>query len=198
MGLAISHMDGETPLDEDEKEGLLNTTIATRGELNEFEQRNIEQAVLWSLNRSFKPEIIFSEAFIKELHIRMYGDVWSWAGKFRKTNKNIGVDKWQIQADLKTLLDDVAYWYAKNVYTPDEMTIRFKHRVVQIHCFANGNGRHSRLLADIVISKLFKLPVYSWGAANFVDNISTRSEYLAAIKAADNGFIRPLVDFARS
>jgi Fic-DOC domain mobile mystery protein B len=198
MGLELPYTDGQTPLDEDEKEGLLIPTVSTRAELDEFEQQNIEQAVLWTLNRSFKSDTIFSEAFIKDVHKRMYGDVWSWAGQFRKTNKNIGEDKWQIPIYLRNLLDDARHWIANNTREPNELTIDFKHRLVKIHCFPNGNGRHSRLMADIIISKLYKLPVYSWGAANLVKHGDTRAAYLTAIKAADNGDLRPLMNFARS
>ncbi len=164
MGLDLDYIDGQTPLDEDEKEGLLIPTIATRGELDEFEQQNIEQAVQWTLTRNFRQQAIFTEAFVRDLHKRMYGKVWAWAGEFRKTNKNIGVDKWQIPVELKTLLDDVNYWAEHNTYLPEEIAVRFKHRIVSIHCFPNGNGRHSRLMADIIIEKIYKQPLFSWGA----------------------------------
>lgn len=198
MGLNIEYIEGQTPLDEDEKEGLLIPTIATRGELDEFEQQNIEQAILWSLNRSFKADTIFTEAFVANLHKRMYGNVWKWAGTFRKSKKNIGVDKWQIPTELKMLLDDVKYWYENKTFSPDELTIRFKHRLVSIHCFPNGNGRHSRLIADILIEKIFKLPHYTWGSSTLVKQGVQRSTYLNAIKAADKGEIQPLINFARS
>ena len=100
MGLEIEYIDGQTPLDEDEKEGLLIPAIATRGELDEFEQQNIEQAVQWTLKHSFKEEEVFTEPFIKEVHKKMYSDVWAWAGRFRRTNKNIGVDKQSISVEL--------------------------------------------------------------------------------------------------
>ena len=198
MGLDLDYTDGQTPLDEDEKEGLLIPSIATRGELDEFEQQNIEQAIAWSLSRSFKAENVFTEDFVKAVHKRMYGNVWVWAGEYRHTNKNIGIDKWHIPTGLRNLLDDVKYWYANNTYSPDEITIRFKHRLVSIHCFANGNGRHSRLLADIVIEKIFKLPHYTWGAANLVKQGDQRTAYLNAIRAADKGNIQPLINFARA
>ncbi len=197
MGLDLDYIEGQTPLDEDEKEGLLIPTITTRGELDEFEQQNIEQAVLWILSRSFKANTVFTENFIKALHKRMYGNVWAWAGEFRKTNKNIGVDKWQIPTELKYLLDDAKFWYANKTYNPDELAIRFKHRLVSIHCFPNGNGRHSRLMADIVNEKIFKQPVFTWGAANLIEQGDTRKAYLSAIKAADKENIQPLISFAR-
>jgi Fic-DOC domain mobile mystery protein B len=198
MGLDIDYIDGQTSLDEDEKEVLLIPTIATRAELNEFEQQNIEQAIAWSMGRSFKTNNVFAENFIKSVHKRMYGNVWAWAGEFRHTNKNIGVDKWLIPIELKTLLDDVKYWYTNGIYSPDECTIRFKHRLVSIHCFPNGNGRHSRLMADIVIEKIFKRPLYTWGTANLKEQNDPRAAYLKAIKAADAGDINPLIDFARA
>jgi Fic-DOC domain mobile mystery protein B len=198
MGLDFDYIDGQTPLDEEEKDGLLIPTIATRGELDEFEQQNIEQAVQWTLGRSFKREVIFTEDFIRTLHKRMYADVWAWAGEFRKTNKNIGVDKWQIPSDLKYLLDDAKYWHENNTYPPDEIAVRFKHRIVSIHCFPNGNGRHSRLMADIIIEKIYKQPVFSWGAANLSSEGDTRTAYLKAVKTADKGDYSLLLAFARS
>ena len=198
MGLDLDYIDGQTPLDEEEKGGLLIPTIATRGELDEFEQQNIEQAVQWTLGRSFKPEVLFTENFVRTVHKRMYADVWAWAGEFRKTNKNIGVDKWQIPSDLKYLLDDVKYWHENNTYPPDEIAVRFKHRIVSIHCFANGNGRHSRLIADIIIEKIYKQPVFSWGAANLSSDEDTLTAYLKAVKTADKGDYSLLLAFARS
>lgn len=198
MGLDEGYNDGQTPLDEEEKEELLIPTIATRGELNEFEQQNIEQAVQWTLGRSFKPDILFTEDFVRIVHKRMYAEVWAWAGEFRKTNKNIGVDKWQIPTELRYLLGDVRYWHENNTYPPDEIALRFKHRIVSIHCFANGNGRHSRLMADIIIEKIYNLPVFTWGTANLSNESNTRAAYLKAVKAADQGDYSLLLDFARS
>jgi Fic-DOC domain mobile mystery protein B len=195
--MEFNYINGQTPLEEEEKEGLLIPTVATHGELNEFEQQNIEQAVLWLLSRPFKADEAFTENFIRGLHKRMYGNVWAWAGNFRKTNKNIGVDKWEISTALKTLLDDAKFWYTHNIYSADETTIRFKHRLVSIHCFPNGNGRHSRLMADIIIEKIFKQPMYTWGASNEVKQRDMRTAYLRAIKAADNGDVEPLIHFAR-
>jgi len=198
MGLEPEYIEGQTPLNEEEKEGLLIQTIATRAELDEFEQQNIEQAVFWSLGRNFKMDSMFTETFVRALHQRMYGEIWAWAGDFRKSNKNIGVDKWQIQTELRSLLNDTLYWHAQNTFSPEEMTLRFKHRLVSIHCFTNGNGRHSRLMADIIIDKIYKQPVFTWGAANLVKQGDIRTSYLKALKAADRGDMEPLIIFARS
>ena len=198
MGLDLEYLDGQTPLDEDEKEGLLIKSIATRGELDEFEQQNIEQAIEWTLRRSFKAEAIFTEEFIRGVHKRMYAGVWRLAGDFRRTNKNIGVDKWQIPTELRYLLDDAKFWLTNNTYDAEEIAVRFKHRIVSIHCFANGNGRHSRLMADIIIEKIFKQPVFTWGAAKLVKQGDTRTAYLKAIRAADAGDVKPLIRFSRS
>ncbi|HRP56903.1 mobile mystery protein B [Agriterribacter sp.] len=198
MGLDVDYIDGQTPLDEEEKEGLLIPAIATRGELDEFEQQNIEQAVQWTLGRSFKPDTVFTEDFVRTVHKRMYADVWAWAGEFRKTNKSIGTDKWQIPTELRHLLDDVRYWHEHSTYPPDEIAVRFKHRIVSIHCFANGNGRHSRLMADIIIEKIYRQPVFTWGTAKLSGQGDARATYLRAVKAADKGDYRLLMAFARS
>jgi len=198
MGLELKYEEGQTLLEEEEKEGILVPTIATRGELDEFEQYNIEQAIFWSMGRRFRSDLVFTEKFVQTVHQQMYGLVWGWAGEFRKTNKNIGVDKWQIATELKYLLDDGAFWHTHTTYVPDELALRFKHRLVSIHCFPNGNGRHSRLMADIIISNLYQQPVFSWGAAGLTRKGEARSAYLAALKAADAGNIQPLLQFARS
>lgn len=198
MGLILTYNDGQTPLDEDEKDGLKIKSISTRGELDEFEQQNIEDAIQWSLSRKFKLEQILTESFIQELHKRMYGSVWNWAGEYRKTNKNIGVDKYEIPLHLRNLLDDTKYWQVQNVYEPDELAIRFKHKLVSIHCFPNGNGRHSRMIADIIIERVYQLPVFSWGSKTSFDENDSREKYLTAIRKADKGDFLLLLEFARS
>ena len=198
MGLNLGYINEQTPLDEDEKDGLLIPTIATHGELDEFEQQNIEEAIQWILTRSLKAKTILTEQFFRSLHKRMYGNVWAWAGNFRKTNKNLGVDKWQIPTALKALLEDTLFWVEHDTFTPDEIAVRFKHRIVSIHCFPNGNGRHSRLIADVIVDKIYKLPVFSWGAENLVKQSDTRRNYLKAVKEADKNNYEPLLSFARS
>lgn len=198
MGLDISTSDGQTPLDDDEKTGLLIPTITTRGELDEFEQLNIEEAMQWVLGKSFSTETILSEHFIRQLHQRMFGTVWNWAGDFRTTNKNIGVDKWQIPSDLRNLCGDALYWIEHATYPPDEIAIRFKHRLVSIHCFPNGNGRHSRLMADVIVQHLFKRQVFSWGMNRPFETIDVRTTYIRSLRMADEGLIAPLLEFARS
>jgi len=198
MGLSLDYISGQTPLDEDEKEGLLIPSISSRSELDEFEQLNIEEAIQWTLGKQFKPETILSKQFVCNLHKRMFGNVWGWAGKFRKTDKNLGIDKWQIPMALKTLCDDTLVWVGNATYSPDEIAVRFKHRIVSIHCFSNGNGRHSRLMADIIIEKIYQKPVFSWGANNLTKPGSSRAIYLQAVKEADKGDYGLLLEFARS
>lgn len=197
MGLDIEYIEGQTPLDEDEKEGLLIKSITTRGELDEFEQFNIEKAIEWTLGKKWNSNYILSEVFVKELHRKMFSEVWSWAGEYRKTNKNIGVDKHKIGISLKQLIDDSKYWLENKTYSNDEMAIRFKLRIVQIHCFPNGNGRHSRLIADIIVNHVFGKPIFTWSSANLNKKGEARSNYMKAIKAGDNGDIKPLLEFAR-
>lgn len=200
MGLNIEYEDGQTPLDEDEKDGLLISAITTRGELDELEQRNIEEAVRWTIERrkKFTADEILGEGFICELHIKMLSGVWEWAGAFRKSNKNIGVDKYQIAMELRILIDNCKYWVAHNTFSPDEIAIRFKHGIVSIHCFSNGNGRHSRLMADIIIEKIFGGEVFTWGDNNQLSTGEYRAKYLAALRQADKGDFAPLIEFARS
>lgn len=198
MGLDTGLIDGQTPLDEEETDGLLIPMVTTRWELDEFEQQNIEQAIKWTMGRRFKKDQILTEDFLKLVHRKMFGEVWAWAGQFRKSNKNIGVDRYDIATELRKLLGDCAFWVDNEVYLPDEAAIRFKHRIVQIHCFPNGNGRHSRMMGDLIIEKIFNRSPFTWGGhGDLARTGEVRRNYLSAIKVADNGNITPLLDFAR-
>lgn len=198
MGLILNYNEGQTPINEDEKKDLLIKSITTQSELDEFEQLNIEKAVEWIISTKFNPVDILTEQFIKELHKKMHSDVWKWAGKFRMSEKNFGVDCVKISIELKYLLDDTKYWIENKTYPADEIAIRFKHRLVSIHCFPNGNGRHSRLMADIIIESIFDKQIFSWQNSNMVKPNETRKKYIKAIKEADNGNIISLIEFARS
>jgi Fic-DOC domain mobile mystery protein B len=197
MGLDLNYTDGQTPIDEDEKHGLLVATVSTKAELDEFEQLNIEEAIQWLNGKKFKRTEVLSQQFIRMLHRRMFGSVWSWAGTFRNTNKNIGVDKFGIAASLKMLCDDADYWIEHEVFPPDEIAVRFKHRLVSIHCFPNGNGRHSRLMADVIIENVLGRPHFSWGSKALSQG-NARVDYIDAIRMADQGNLVRLVQFSRS
>ncbi len=198
MGLNLEYIKGQSPIDEDEKEGLRIKTISTRGELNEFEQSDIEKAIEWSMKRKYSYNKILTVGFIKEVHKKMFSEVWEWAGIFRKTNKNIGTDKFYIEQELIVLLDDCKFWIENKTYGKDETAIRFKHRLVKIHPFPNGNGRHSRLCADILISHALNKPVFTWGGKDLGKQGETRTKYLSAIYQADQKKIESLIAFARS
>lgn len=200
MGLNLDYSLGQTPLDEEESKGLRIPSISTKGELDEFEQKNIEEAVLWTVGTKIKVDKLFSESFIKSLHKRMYGEVWKWAGKFRQSEKNIGIQSWRIPTELRVLLEDAKFWIENETYPADEIAIRFKHRIVSIHSFPNGNGRHSRLMADLIIEKIFDRKTFTWGQSNssLSNETEARSKYLSALKKADNGDYTDLLSFARS
>ena len=198
MELDFELVDGQTPLDEDEMEGLLIPSISTRGELDEFEQLNIEKAYEWILSRNFIIENVLTEKFVKELHRKMYSDIWRWAGDFRTTEKSIGCDPVVIGTELKKLLDDTNYWIENKIFSEDEIAIRFSHRIVKIHCFSNGNGRHSRMIADLLMEKCFSKSSFSWGGNNLVKQGEARELYLKALRDADENNYTKLVEFARA
>ncbi len=197
MGLNLKYTDGQTPLNEEEKEGLKIKSITTQKELDEFEQLNIENAVEWTIHANLKSEKILTEKFIKDLHKKMYGNIWKWAGEFRKTEKIIGINWMEIGIELRKLIDDTKYWIENDTYSSEEISIKFKHRIVAIHCFPNGNGRHSRIMADIIMESIFEKEIFSWHKSNMVKADETRKEYIKALRKADNGNINPLIEFAK-
>jgi Fic-DOC domain mobile mystery protein B len=186
---------GATPLDGDEFASLIPSHITTQGELNDWEQLNIVQGEQWAKKQ--RKEIL-TEAFLRQLHQQMFGETWQWAGKFRKSDKNIGVDWLQISVELKKLLDDVRYQVECDSFPADEIAVRLHHRLVAIHPFPNGNGRHARLMADLLIQRLLGQPRFTWGSRSLIDASATRQAYIAALQAADSGDIAPLLVFARS
>ena len=185
--------DGATLLDPDEREGLKHDVL-TRGELNELEQANIEEGLRW-LARQRNPDVL-SEDFVRQLHVKLFGDVWKWAGSFRRSDKNISVYWAEVPAALRVLLGDTRYWVEHKTYEPLEMAIRFHHRMVQIHLFPNGNGRHSRIIAEALLEKaLYSDKRIYWGENDLVVASEKRTEYLHALRAADRHDYRPLMEF---
>jgi Fic-DOC domain mobile mystery protein B len=187
---------GNTPLCPEEILGLKLKSISTHAELNRWEQENIQDAIDW-LERRRKSEIL-DQRFICQLHAKMYSKVWTWAGSFRRTEKNIGVAWILIPQKLKQLLDDVQFWVENETYSSDEIAYRFHHQLVLIHLFPNGNGRHARLITDTLLVEKFHLPPFSWGGGNITDGNSVRANYIKALKAADDHDYSLLKSFVRS
>jgi Fic-DOC domain mobile mystery protein B len=187
-----------TPLTVEEQEGLI-PALQTRADLNEFEAANIDSATLWALGRGRRraQRNVATLDGLLDLHRRMFDQTWSWAGQLRRTNKNLGVPKEQIRGDLKALCDDVIFQIAHASYPADELAVRFHHRLVSIHPFANGNGRLGRLAADILISRLGGEP-FAWGGKSLDRSGSSRTTYIRALQDADTGQISSLLGFARS
>ncbi|PWN05253.1 mobile mystery protein B [Rhodohalobacter mucosus] len=192
----FDYPDGATPIDENEKEGLLIPYISTLEELNEWEQRNITDAYSW-LDRTRRKDYL-SEEFIRKLHEAMFGKVWVWAGEYRRTDKNIGVDWAQIPVHFRQLLGDVRYWIDYETYSPDEIAARFHHRMVQIHLFPNGNGRHARVMTDVLLQKVLDQEPFTWGSGNLIEKGDVRAAYIKALRSADVHNYQPLLDFVRS
>lgn len=194
--IPFEYPEGATPIDPDEAQGLRLTHITTRGELDRWEQENIIQALAW-LERS-KPTDILNESFIKNLHRRMFGDVWKWAGQFRHSDKNIGGPWHQVPMSVRNLCDDAHLWLELRDESPDQIAVRFHHRLVSIHPFANGNGRHARLMTDALLEFVLNRSRFTWGTADLSKPGDARHEYIAALHAADQQDYGALLAFARA
>jgi Fic-DOC domain mobile mystery protein B len=196
MAIDLDEQDGQTPLDPDEKSGLIPGHLATQGDLNDWEQENILRAVRW-LKRAKTPQVL-SEGFCRELHEQMFGKTWGWAGKFRQSDKNIGCDWTQVAIRLKDLFDNTRWWIDNATFPPDKIAARFHRDLVWIHPFPNGNGRHSRMMADALLRSLGQA-AFTWGnGGSLVAANEVRARYLAALRAADQGDYQLLLEFVRS
>jgi Fic-DOC domain mobile mystery protein B len=197
--MTVDPVPGNTPLDPDEMEDLLPGHVTTQAELNHVEHENILEAVKWAAGRAH-PNIL-TDDFLRRLHRRMFKDVWKWAGTYRKSVKNLGVAPALIAVEVKKLCEDAQYWIENKTYAWDEIGARFHHRLVAIHPFPNGNGRHARLAADILMRTYGQKP-FTWGGASERNPIEAsgkiRERYLTALKAADQGDYKLLLEFVRS
>jgi Fic-DOC domain mobile mystery protein B len=198
MTFEIGTPESATPLNPDETEGLIPPQIVTRAELNEAEEANIARGLAWGL-KAIRSRAVLADDFVYDLHRRMFKDVWEWAGCIRSTNKNIGIDKYDIRVAVRELMADAATWKASAVYPLEEFAVRLHHRLVAVHPFPNGNGRHARMIADLFLLQERIRPM-SWGSrrGSLVQTGQIRSEYISALRAADRGDIQPLLAFARS
>lgn len=187
--------DAATLLTNDERSGLVPSWVTFRYELNEVEQENIAAGRIWAFRQ--KRRDLLQERFLKDLHKQMLSDVWTWAGKYRSTERNIGVPAWQIALNLRNLLDDTRLWRDESVYEPDELAVRFHHRLVFIHPFPNGNGRHARLMADLLLAQGGGDPL-TWGSKQLGPAGQTRTRYIEALREADAHNIAALIEFAHS
>ena len=182
-----------TPLDPQEARDLIPSHIQTQAELNEWEQTNIVSAVVWSEKVPFVLEL----PLLLQLHKKMFDKTWKWAGKIRKSDKNIGVHWTQITANTLELLEDVKYQIEHQTFEPDQIAVRFHHRLVSIHPFPNGNGRHARLMADLLLQSLGRSR-FSWGGTDLSKAGETRKRYISALKSADSDEYQELLTFVRS
>ena len=187
--------DRATLLDAEEREGLLFAHVQTREQLNELEQVNIQSGLRWIRSRS---EVdFFTERFVCDMHRKLFGDVWAWAGTFRKTGKNVGCEAMYIGVELKKLLDDGEYWVANKTYPATELALRFHYRLVTIHLFPNGNGRHARIMADVLLTHVLHVEPVDWVGGVDLESVSDhRKQYIKALRAADNGDFSLLLEFA--
>lgn len=172
--------DGNTPVGEDEARGLRLSWVRTRGDLNEAEAANILEAL--RMIRPASTDEVLDDLWLRRLHRRMFGDVWSWAGTYRLSDRNIGVDWKLVPAAVRALVEDCRSWLASD--DTGEPFARFHHRLVAIHPFPNGNGRHSRAAADLLCrASAMRRP--SWGAGTYADEAALRAAYLGTLRAVD-------------
>jgi len=191
----FAYAPGATPIDPDEALGLIPVHITTQADLNAWEEMNIVEGANWIKRQKITQSL--NEGLVRELHHRMFNQTWLWAGTFRKSAKSIGIDWPQISVALRNLLDNTTYQIEHQTMSIDEIAVRFHHQLILIHAFPNGNGRHARLMADALIMSLGG-ERFTWGGNKPIETLgTTRQSYLSALRAADNGHLDSLMQFAR-
>jgi Fic-DOC domain mobile mystery protein B len=186
-----------TPLDPALRGDLIQGWVTTRADLNEVEEENILKGAVWARRRRGGTETLLNEAFSKDLHKQMFGEVWKWAGRYRQNELNIGITPHLVAAEMPVTFDNTRFWIENKTFSSDEIAIRLHHRLTQIHGFPNGNGRHARLMADLLIEKLGG-KAFTWGSGTIRETGVLRDAYVAALQAADDHDLGPLMVFVRS
>jgi Fic-DOC domain mobile mystery protein B len=194
--MEIKYPSGATPLSPDEIEGLIPSHITRQRELNEWESENILKAESWLFSVSNRGNFLTLE-FAKLLHTKMFNETWRWAGQFRTTERNIGVTPFKISTDLINLFEDVRYQVINQSFASDEIAFRFHHRLVAIHPFPNGNGRHARLITDLLLTQVGS-PRFTWGRQKLEAEGPVRKKYIKALQEADKHDYSSLAEFVRS
>jgi Fic-DOC domain mobile mystery protein B len=190
--------DGSTPLDPNEIDGLIPSWISTRGDLNEAEQANIVKALTQPRWHRLTVDKLLDDHIARQLHKAMFDDVWEWAGTYRHTERTIGVDPVTISVDVHNLMEDAKAWLTgDHPLEPDTVGYRFHHRLVQIHPFPNGNGRHARAMTNLLMAAIGR-PPFTWGSGSVDHDPNVRKAYLAALRAADLRQFDLLAQFVRS
>jgi len=190
------HDGGNTPIDPNEAEGLIPDLI-TQSQLNEYEQLNIATAWIWAPTSRYLKRQLLSRDGLQRLHQRMFDRTWKWAGQFRRSEKSIGIKWTEVPVAVQSLCDDTTYQLKEQSFPLEEIAVRFHYRLVSIHPFPNGNGRHARMAADLLCLQRGG-QAFPWGASNLTARGSARAAYLDALKRADNGDLLPLMQFAGS
>lgn len=198
MALNLLEKDGQTPLEKDEIDGIIPSHITTQGELDEWEHMNIQAAFVWLDDKlhGMKSEDVLDDLFCRNLHQRMFCDTWKWAGRYRLSDKNIGCDNRQVAVNLRNLFEDVKCWLLFKTYQDIQIAARFHHKLVSIHPFPNGNGRHARMMTDALLISI-DLKAFSWGSGNLVSTGEIRSKYIASLRSADKGNYDELMNFVQ-
>lgn len=197
MSDPLQEPEDATALDPALRGDLIQTWITTRADLNEAEQENIVEGAAWARRRRRGVDAMLNDDFAKDLHGQMFGEVWKWAGRYRQNELNIGIAPHLVSAEMATLFDNVRFWIENSTYPSDEIAARLHHRLTQIHGFPNGNGRHARMMADLLVEKLGGKP-FTWGSGSIQDTGTLRATYVKALQAADNHDLAPLMAFIRS
>ncbi|WP_072386859.1 mobile mystery protein B [Hyphomicrobium sp. CS1BSMeth3] len=183
-----------TPLRPEEVHAL-RVPVVDRRQLNEIEALNVTEGRAWAL-RSRRDHL--TDSYLTELHRRMFGTVWTWAGAYRAHEVNIGnVPPHEVPVRVRAALDDARYWAEHETYGAHELAIRLHHRLVLVHPFVNGNGRCTRAMADIVVHRMKAAPL-TWGSTSLIDTGAARAAYIAALKRADDHDFEALIAFATS
>jgi Fic-DOC domain mobile mystery protein B len=189
---------GATPLTAEDLEGLIPSFVATRADLNQVEYDNIRATLPWAVRQARRgPEVILGYGFMMALHKRMFSDVWRWAGTLRRRETNIGAPPGMVAPESQMRLDDALFWHNEAVFPPDELAARIHCRLVSVHPFPNGNGRCTRLMADLYLTAIGDEP-FTWGSTDLDTDGSGRAAYITAlVKAAETDDYADLIRFAR-
>lgn len=185
-------------MDPDARQFLLpeHADVATNNELNELEALNIADAFAWADDQTWQTADFFTQHVLREIHAKMFDQVWVWAGTYRSREVNIGnCPPEEISTRLEQVLGNLSY-QSENGRSAHDVCTALHHCIAQIHPFPNGNGRHARLVARLLAQTMgLERSSLTWGSTEYADEDTRKAAYISSLRAADDGDFGPLKSF---
>jgi len=168
--------------------------IQRKREMDALEAVKLAKATDWAI-RHYSADHRFSAADVCLLHKQWLGEVYSWAGEYRRVNIGKGGFAFAMAAQVSRLMEEferkvLAVYTPCNFNDPEKIieALAVAHcELVLIHPFRDGNGRLSRLLSTLMALQA-GLPLLDFSGIEG----KARQAYFLAVQASMGNDYEPM------